>query len=1835
MTSTLDFSDRARAPAGLDFSKRSRRVTYFQTDRGPATVTTQPDGSVWLETADGYAGGLDRFSRAEPVFAADPGDTSKGDGSFAGPRSRSLWERFTTTAEDQAYRNPIISIGRRLAPDEVAVGPSLREELRTEERERRALNQMQTEADPWWRAPGGMFPAINRAAAGVATLGGALAGGMSDPVNALGGVGKQIFTRIAGEAAVNAAGDVVSQAADVTGGVEDRYSPAQTLFAAGTVAAFQGAIEGAGPLARATGRNIERGLDFSHRAVSRALPNPLPDFSGRAMDSGPAPRSSGLAAPALSLSAPVSGPVSSGFGPRRAPKKGASTNHAGLDYAVAEGTPVAAAADGEVIYAGPRGNYGNRVVIRHADGTETSYSHLSAIDVKVGDRVRGGQAVAASGSTGNVTGPHLHFEVRQGGRYVDPRGVLGQRLTMGEPDDGSLPQVSAPRARVGAPEDLGPGYREEPAVQGADPATTAERVTAEGPRQPAPGFSETRLAMEAPRVQRAAEVDPSQRPAADFDPTAPDFSARALDPLAAPDATPPEVALRAAAEPLPIRGQEAPEPTAPDFALRATPESLAIDLSAYGERIGQRVEARPASTLRGQPRSSAAAVGEGTPDYAGQTVSQLADRLRKSLGATQRQGRLSSSRAAGEYDVQSGVIRTRAARHAMGVLAHEGGHLLEFKHTPSLKAALAAHEAELRPMAYEGAAPNVIREEGFAEFFRLYLTAPEKARAEAPRFYDAFERSVAEDLPEVAADLRAIQKAYGDMLAAASLDVATASVAYTGKPTALKAAAEAVQESGLSGALLRVADEAYRGVYDTNHPFNVWLREVQKRGKASTGKRLEMEAAENPYVLARQANHAFSVGLSDVTHGVTPYRGVDPEGPSLADVNRKAFGSKEPGEEMDARFGAYLISRRMVHEWARYERGELERAPDKPEHDRAFHERVIQDAERLHPTWAEAAEMANEWNRHHWRLWRDAGFLTETAYEAGLRNREFYVPLQRDVADKSKPGGRGRASGVGQFAGGAKTFEGSERDIIHPMISMVRTAFEARAAIARNEVVKSMRAAAEKAGPNTGDLLEELPAKVLEPVEVEALEALKAAVKALGLDPRDVAVLETFQTMEAESAIKATLFTQRNFSPRKDEAVVFEWTAGKATPYLLPDGWLGQKLLQAISGMTQDTRTLWEEVAAAGAQALRLGVTGVPEFALKTLLRDQLAAAILTDVGFIPFKDTAVGLADELGGSNVARRYQAAGGLMGGVNVAATRKPFPKNDAEAKAQLKQLRTRVVKNPRELARGLAHLVDIGDTATRIGVFRKALEAAKKRGLSDYQAVVEARHASADFFDPSRHGAWAGVRQIARTVPFFNSGLQGTDVLVRTVRHAFARPETLADKRAFRKAWWSLSMLGATSVLGLSLWAAHHDDPDWQNLNDQTRATGWPLLKTGDGEWLIYPKSFELGMPSNLTERLAQALLVGDAKVFERIRADLLNTVAPTREAPVLAIPFQAAQNRDYTGAPIIPEHLKGAVEPELQVNAWTSETAKLLAGNAMSPAVLEHYITGFLGSVGRDALKLGDMALGHVRGTPETAGRAPDLYLSRGYIRRTARGSDSEREFWRLAGQDGALERSYRSFASYLREGREDRAAQYLRGLDRQERAYVTSLAMLEGEARMAHPIYRAREMMGVLGDLRRESRTGQLLGVDGRVLNLTPQERRALDDALDDLGLAEANNALVATGSRGWEQRERVDTQPLYRRVVQANEQAAQALLARMIEKKVPPPGGPDQWETLRPVLDEADPDQLIQALSASMARRRMQGAGKQDEVRRQLYRAQTGLMTRPRPEAGSAGARVGMMTGG
>jgi lipoprotein NlpD len=191
-------------------------------------------------------------------------------------------------------------------------------------------------------------------------------------------------------------------------GIYHVVAPGETLFRIGK--AYDVTYQ---ELARINGIKDVDQIRVGQRILIPNATRPLPVETITPMEPAPpAPISPG---PGFeTFLSPINGTINSGFGPR------GSSFHDGIDIAAAEGTPILAIEAGEVIYSDQLRGYGNIVILRHAEGIVSVYAHNEANLVREGQTVARGEVVAKVGSTGRVTGPHLHFEIRRNNIAEDP-----------------------------------------------------------------------------------------------------------------------------------------------------------------------------------------------------------------------------------------------------------------------------------------------------------------------------------------------------------------------------------------------------------------------------------------------------------------------------------------------------------------------------------------------------------------------------------------------------------------------------------------------------------------------------------------------------------------------------------------------------------------------------------------------------------------------------------------------------------------------------------------------------------------------------------------------------------------------------------------------------------------------------------------------------------------------------------------------------------------------------------------------------------------------------------------------------------------------------------------------------------------------------------------------------------------------------------------------------------------------------------------------------------------------------------------------------------------------
>jgi len=1188
------------------------------------------------------------------------------------------------------------------------------------------------------------------------------------------------------------------------------------------------------------------------------------------------------------------------------------------------------------------------------------------------------------------------------------------------------------------------------------------------------------------------------------------------------------------------------------------------------------------------PDSPARRASAGTQQPA-QSLAEVIDNFNRALGLTVRQGRLdpgttrgaaaAGNQVRGQTSMATGVVRMRVPSE-IDTLAHEGGHALEGRFQGALESVKRQHGAELTPLASPG--PDALSE-GFAEWFRRYVTNPPAAERVAPGFTEAFERFLAANDPAMQARLRDIQAGYQAWINAPSGGAVASSIATTVPPGSAREVLREFKQEGLRNTTQAWTDRIYTAVFDDLHPIRMTvdsLLGIAAKNLNISKEKLGLKTANNPYKLLRLARDGYSGGHMDLLYGVHDYQSIEPQGPSFREAVATAFGGLGKEQWSDAairEFGAYLTSRRMVQEWRRFQDGEIAAPPDK--FSLADHQQAIQDFEAKYSGFAQGAQQVYAFLDNMLRKKRDAGLITRELYD-DLTQREDYVPVMRDMSDRGTV--EGQAAARKDKFSIINRFRGSQRDVINPLESIAKDAYETSMIIARNDALKALDALARAAGPDGGRFAERIPAHEMKGTQVNVQEALRAAAKDAGVDLADMQIMmQAVDDQLGDNAV-AQVWRAGDIS-EKGEAIVYLWEDGKRIPIRMADGKFGHDMLHAVTGMNRESTEWWVNILSLPSTVLRTGVTASADFIGANFLRDQVSAWVLTK-DFVPFYDGARGIYSDLAMKDVSRIYSRVGGIMGGANVAAQHESRIKREVQ---QLRRKGIRITLNP--FTRDFWRMTEFSETGTRLAVFERGFDRAKEDGLQDWEAAVEAAFIARDYIDFGRRGS----RMLAarRLIPFFNAALQGID---RGVRGAFAKVE---DNKALRTAitpyiksrtgqplseverrnkqksaqvWGYMAALG---MVGLGLSLLYKDDEEYEEISDYIKATHW--LFRVDGEWVRIPKPFELAFFSNLVERTFDYAYKDDPTAIERFVDGLYEIVVPPHSIPGLAVTTElSADYNFFTGRPIVGPFLK-TLPPELQFNAYASEFGKYLGKQiGVSPAYVDHFITGFAASWGREFVNASDQfmpaigqATGGAFGLPTEPAADPavqDYFFVRRFTTDPTRGSTSVRQFWDMMGMtNGTFTQAANGYRHLVDKVRDAKGAQeFLDRLPDEQRAYALLRAgntHSRSKYRRLHPLNRAKEIVSVAGGMKKEINLNRLYeGKDGKAIELSPAKMRQVSDLLSDISMRETRNALIALKVRGWEQKTPIKVDTVYAELEAAAPKVHKEMVDRLKSKKLP-----------------------------------------------------------------------------
>ena len=945
---------------------------------------------------------------------------------------------------------------------------------------------------------------------------------------------------------------------------------------------------------------------------------------------------------------------------------------------------------------------------------------------------------------------------------------------------------------------------------------------------------------------------------------------------------------------------------------------------------------------------------------------------------------------------------------------------------------------------------------------------------------------------------------------------------------------------------------AYTAIVSDQHPLARVVEDLRSATEGVTGAPVDIRPSEDPRKLARGRFDWAAIGHQDLLHGVHAYRGMEPTTPALADVvsavEVRARRMEEKPAEAIQRFNEYMVARRASLEWDRFNRGELENAPVARTKEEA--DAYVAHVESTDPEFRELSDSVNAYSSGLLKKALDGGLIDQATYDASLAGRDFYVPLRRVQDEGAKPGGN---KGGGSNAGSeVKRFRGSERDVVDPVSVLIQRTYRLNQRIRQNELnlaLIRMGERLEAARRAAGDA-----------------EATNGWLKKLDTPMRPVKVgLDELQANAREGANVEDMFDadgaefwrpgQLNEGGRP---ILYAWRDGKREAWEVIDTEWGRDVFEAMAGMSKGMEDTFLNAVAAPTAVLAQTITRDPAFLLSNFIRDQVSSWIVTDVGFVP-GEGALGVRAELGQEDVTRVYGLSGGISGGAATAMLGEALHRADTLSLAK-KGIRARYFSS----LGGLLATSEITETGTRLRVFQRAFDRARKAGFSEYDSLIEASFTARDMMDFGRAGS--KMHMTRRLVTFLNAYVQGLDKTLRTlgadgatrrvplkeaIRPLFGmqvQPGTMRaeDRAALQLAGRAWTKVAAVATFGAAITALFHDDPDWQQANEKTRATHWTI--PWGGYLVKIPKPFELAFLSNVVERGIEATYGQDEEAWERMWKGLGMLFAPPADIPVAAVVGGLKSNTNaLTNRPIVPDHLQN-LPPEQQYQHWNSGFSRWLGEKInVSPAQIDYAIQGFAGPFGSYLLNGMDAA-----DPDRPSGSWTDLPVVRRFVNPSFRGSQDKRDFYDRAGaKTSELQRALNGMREYQEQGRMDAAQAIFDDLDDAGKLFVTS-QMGETPTRRLNPLERARvfatEASRLIGEL-----NGALPKDEGAPLPpLSRQTKQMIEDALERVAVAEMRNAMIVTRQSGFVNRKQEDRAGLWKDLRDLSPEVAAELERRL-----------------------------------------------------------------------------------
>ena len=585
---------------------------------------------------------------------------------------------------------------------------------------------------------------------------------------------------------------------------------------------------------------------------------------------------------------------------------------------------------------------------------------------------------------------------------------------------------------------------------------------------------------------------------------------------------------------------------------------------------------------------------------------------------------------------------------------------------------------------------------------------------------------------------------------------------------------------------------------------------------------------------------------------------------------------------------------------------------------------------------------------------RDAELISKESFDFMTAAGKNYTPLHRVIEEQVGV----TSKGVGRTAHDPIfRFRGSELDIINPLESIIKNTYAFILVADRNQIGVQFTRQMELAGRT--DLASRARVKS-RPIDIKP-EEVKRAIKKFD-EGRELSESEA-SALEAFAEDGFTVFRPNGLKVGKNQIAVFE--GGKKTIWDIDP-----EVMRVFDDGTSLTNNIIMKVLSAPARLLRAGAVLSPEFTPRNVARDNLTAFIVSDHKLRLIVDSAHGLGHVWNQNSKFQDWVANGGASAAM-VSLDRDYLSKRgiaDLMGPKGVSGQLFNAVKNPVEMLRLVAEL---GESATRLGEFERALKGKERTKENMLEAALAAREVSLDF---AQMGTQA--RAVNMIVPFFSAQLNGVDKIVRSFKD---HPKRTAAK-----------ITSGITVPSMMLWYINHDKEWYKEAPRWMKDWNW-LIMHNDVLYKI-PKPFEVGLIFGTgAERMMDSIIDEDPKAFDGFGEALFEAVTPSFFPTTAAGVFESWANKKlFFDTPIVPGPLE-KILPEYQFKPYTTELSKSLGrwiasfptlkqSKAASPLMIENFVSSWTGGLGRTVLNGVDLALRKVGALPDPVKPAHSILL---------------------------------------------------------------------------------------------------------------------------------------------------------------------------------------------------------------------------------------------------------------